>query len=54
MDKLIKEYEDLSNREFMVQMADHLDSSDYRFLNEVHQRKMQIRKELKELYNYEV
>ena len=52
MDELIKELDQLNEREFMVQMADHLDSSDYRFLDELHQRKMAIKKELKEKYNW--
>ena len=52
MEKLIKELDDINEREFMIQMADHLDSDDYRYLNELHQRKMAIKKELKEKYNY--
>lgn len=52
MDELIKQLQDLEEREFMVQMADHLSSEDYRFLDELHQRKMAIKKELKEKHNY--
>ena len=52
MDELLKELDDIENREFMVQMADHLDSSDYRYLDELHQRKMAIKKELKEKHDY--
>ena len=52
MEKLIKELDDINEREFMIQMADHLDSDDYRYLNELHQRKMAIKKELKEKYDY--
>lgn len=52
MDELLKELDDIENREFMVQMADHLDSSDYRYLDELHNRKMTIKKELKEKYDY--
>lgn len=52
MDELIKELEDLNEREFMVQMADHLDSDDYRYLDELHIRKMAIKRELKETYDY--
>lgn len=52
MDELIKELEDIESREFMVQMADHLDSSDYRYLDELHVRKMAIKKELKQKYDY--
>ena len=52
MEELIKELDDINEREFMVQMADHLDSSDYRYLDELHQRRMTIKKELKEKYNW--
>ena len=53
MDELIKELENLESKEFMTQMADHLSSEDYRFLDEIHQRKIAIKKELKEKYNCE-
>lgn len=52
MEQLIEELNKLNEKEFMIQMADHLDSSDYRYLNELHQRKMAIKKELKEKYDY--
>lgn len=52
MEQLIEELNKLNKKEFMIQMADHLDSSDYRYLNELHQRKMAIKKELKEKYDY--
>ena len=52
MEKLIKELDDINEREFMIQMADHLDSSDYRYLDELRQRRMTIKKELKEKYNW--
>ena len=52
MEELIKELDDINEREFMIQMADHLDSSDYRYLDELHQRRMTIKKELKEKYNW--
>ena len=52
MEKLIEELNKLNEKEFMIQMADHLDSDDYRYLNELHQRKMTIKKELKEKYDY--
>lgn len=53
MEELIKELDDINEREFMIQMADHLDSSDYRYLDDLHQRRMTIKKELKEKYNWE-
>lgn len=46
MDKLIAEYKDLSYRAFMVNMADHLSSEDYDFLDECHKRMTQIKNEL--------
>ena len=52
MEQLIEELNKLNEKEFMTQMADHLDSSDYRYLNELHQRKIAIKKELKEKYDY--
>ena len=52
MEELIKEHDKINEREFMVQMADHLSSDDYRYLDEVHQRRMTIKKELKEKYNW--
>ena len=52
MEELIKELDDINEREFMIQMADHLDSSDYRYLDELRQRRMTIKKELKEKYNW--
>lgn len=54
MDELIKEYNNLGQKEFMVQMADHLDSDDYRFLDEIHQRKMAIKRELEEQWHVSV
>ena len=52
MEDLIKELDDINEREFMIQMADHLDSSDYRYLDELRQRRMTIKKELTEKYNW--
>lgn len=52
MEELIKELDDINEREFMTQMADHLSSDDYRYLDDLHQRRMAIKKELKEKYNW--
>ena len=49
MEELLKELEDINSREFMVQMADHLSSDDYRYLDELHVRKMEIKNKIKEL-----
>lgn len=43
MEELLKELEDINSREFMVQMADHLSSEDYRYLDELRTRKMEIK-----------
>lgn len=49
MDKLLKELEEINSKEFMVQMADHLSQEDYRYLNELHTRKMEIENKIEEL-----
>ena len=49
MDKLLKELEEINSKEFMVQMADHLSQEDYRYLNKLHTRKMEIENKIKEL-----
>lgn len=43
MDKLLKELEEINAKEFMIQMADHLSTEDYRYLDELHTRKMEIK-----------
>lgn len=52
MEELLKELEDINSREFMVQMADHLSSEDYRYLDELHVHKMEIKNKLKTEYDY--
>ena len=54
MDELIKEYEKLDHNEFMTLMADHLSGEDYRYLDEIRQRKRVIRNELKEKWHTDV
>ena len=49
MNELLQELEDINSKEFMIQMADHLSSDDYRYLNELHTRKMEIENKIKEL-----
>ena len=49
MEELLKELEDINHKEFMIQMADHLSSDDYRYSNELHTRKMEIENKIKEL-----
>ena len=51
MEDLIKELEQLNKTEFIIEMADHLDSNDYRFLHELREKKSAIEQELKEKYN---
>ena len=43
MEELLKELEKINTKEFMIKMADHLSSDDYRYLNELHTRKMEIK-----------
>lgn len=43
MDKLLKELEEINTKEFMIKMADHLSQEDYRYLDELHTRKMEIK-----------
>ena len=52
MEELLKELEKINNDEFMVQMADHLSSDDYRYLDELRTRRREIENELKTQYNY--
>lgn len=52
MEELLKELEKINNDEFMVQMADYLNSEDYRYLDELHVRKMEIKNKLKTEYDY--
>ena len=49
MDKLLKELEEINTKEFMIQMADHLSSDDYRYLNELHTRRREIETKIEEL-----
>lgn len=42
MEELLKELEEISIKEFMIKMADHLSQEDYRYLDELHTRKMKI------------
>ena len=59
MDELIKELEQIDEDEFIVKMADHLDSDDYRYLDKLRQRRSTIEQEfvdsetpeLKELFD---
>ena len=43
MEELLKELEKINTKEFMIKMADHLSSDDYRYLDELHTRKMEIK-----------
>ena len=52
MEELLKELEKINNDEFVVQMADHLSSDDYKYLDELHVRKMEIKNKLKTEYDY--
>lgn len=52
MDKLLKELEEINAKEFMIQMADHLSSDDYRYLDELRTRRREIENKLKTEYDY--
>ena len=52
MNELLQELEDINSKEFMTQMADHLSSDDYRYLDELRTRRREIENELKTQYNY--
>lgn len=54
MEQLLKELEDINDKEFMIQMADHLSTEDYRYLDKLHTRKMEIKSILKTKYNYSI
>ena len=49
MDKLLKELEEISIKEFMIKMADHLSQEDYRYLDELHTRRREIENKIEEL-----
>ena len=49
MEELLKELEKINNDEFMVQMADHLSSEDYRYLDELRTRRREIENKIEEL-----
>lgn len=49
MEELLKELEDINSREFMVQMADHLSSDDYRYLDELRTRRREIENKIDDL-----
>lgn len=43
MEELLKELEEINYKEFITQMADHLSSEDYRYLNELRTRRKEIK-----------
>ena len=49
MEELLKELEKISLDEFMVQMADHLSSDDYRYLDELRTRRREIENKIEKL-----
>ena len=49
MEELLKELEDINHKEFMTQMADHLSSDDYRYLDELRTRRREIETKIEEL-----
>lgn len=49
MEELVKELEKINLDEFMVQMADHLSSDDYRYLDELRTRRREIETKIEKL-----
>lgn len=49
MEELLKELEKINNDEFMIQMADHLSSDDYRYLDELRTRRREIENKINDL-----
>lgn len=49
MKELLKELEKINSKEFMIKMADHLSSDDYRYLNELHTRRREIENKIDDL-----
>ena len=49
MEELLKELEKINHNEFMIQMADHLSSDDYRYLDELRTRRREIENKIEEL-----
>lgn len=49
MEELLKELEKINHNEFMIQMADHLSSDDYRYLDELRTRRREIETKIEEL-----
>lgn len=49
MEELLKELEKINTKEFMIKMADHLSSDDYRYLNELRTRRREIENKIDDL-----
>lgn len=49
MEELLKELEEINTKEFMIKMADHLSSDDYRYLDELHTRRREIENKIDDL-----
>ena len=49
MEELEKQLQELKDKEFMLNMADHWEDSDYRYSRELHQKIIEIEKKIKEL-----
>lgn len=50
MEQLLTALKELDRREFFIQMADHLSMEDYDLLHEIHNKKQEIIKQLKNDY----
>lgn len=54
MEELLKELEEISIKEFMIKMADHLSQEDYRYLDELRTRRREIENKIDDLKAEEI
>lgn len=53
VEELLKELEELEEKEFMLQMCDHWSSEDYRYHDELWSKIKEVKAKIKELENEE-
>lgn len=49
MEELEEELKDLESKQFMLNMCDHWEDSDYRYSRELHQKIIETKKKIEEL-----
>lgn len=50
IEQLRREIDDINNKEFTIKTADHLTQKDYRYLDKLHTRKMEVKSKLEKAY----